>query len=775
MRKVGSSDTSITSRQTQSPDRELERLWGMVQASLDQSFDAGAYAADRSMLLQRLAGMSETEIDAFAVRMLEERPTAQDSEHGQVLLSKLAKLIEPFNDTHAKRLTKLAEIKNTTVDQLERDPDLMRAVRMESLYAMKRKPVYVGVVNALLGQDQQARRALDALGLSGAEVAANFSGFAARLLQTQGTSQKDLEFVSVGNADLNDAIMAVRTAQVFGPPSDKSELRVMATMPTWAAERPEWIGSMVDAGMTTMRINCAHDNPDIWLAHVQNFKAAAPEGTILQDLPGPKLRTGHNKILGHGLKVKVEKHALTGTRDKQGTPIELRFDLAQGRPASETGEPPQIPLNVSEDKLAQLESAHNAAQAAGKKLRLMAHDSVKVKKGKIEANRDCPIIVDSLIKEGDRIVGVRGRLRKTTYFNPDTSVEIRTGKAGRPAVVGQVGALPEVPQDVVVKDGDLLLIKASPEQQGLNAEDAPDGVATIGCQLPEALAQVKVGQDRVFLDDGKIPGLVEKYSHNAKGEVDGIYVRIGESAILDEPVSDRTYAIKERKGINLPDTPLVLDPLTEQDKVALPFVMEHADMIAYSFVQTAEDVNNLVAEATKIAKSRGLRSPEDIKSWFSEKTIVLKIETDKSLDNLVDMISAVREAGFKASVMLARGDLAVEKIPEGSRSPINLGQVTDRVAGVCEALRCPVIYATQLMETMMKKGRINRSESFDMASASATFASVMLNKGDGQNEAMVVREFHRAAQKYGRSPELMEALASQADQANQDLDTLLRS
>jgi hypothetical protein len=138
------------------------------------------------------------------------------------------------------------------------------------------------------------------------------------------------------------------------------------------------------------------------------------------------------------------------------------------------------------------------------------------------------------------------------------------------------------------------------------------------------------------------------------------------------------------------------------------------------------------------------------------------------------MIRAVRAAGFKASVMFARGDLAVEKIPDGSRSPITLGRVTERVAAICDALGCPLIYATQLMESLMKKGRINRSESFDMSAASAAFAAVMLNKGNGANEPLVVGEFHRAARKFGRVSQMFETLMADGA-ANQDLSALLRA
>lgn len=752
-----------------SNDPELARLRALVQQHVDPDFDEAAYRSDRNRLVETLMGLSEPEQRDVAEHLRSTGALTPTRHHVQALLGRIDNVMGPLEAEVNKRLERIASAENTPVEQLREHPELLRAVRMEALLAVRRQPGMYEQVRGLLGQDPIAARALDALGLTASEVASNFDGTVAKLLSLEGVS--GLDFVQAGDADLSATLLTARTNQIFGPPSDASDLRVMVTMPTWATERPEWVQRLVGAGMTVMRVNCAHDDPSVWAAHVKAFRAACPTGTVLQDLPGPKLRTGRNAITGHGLKVKVEKDPVLGARDKAGTPIELRFDLEVGRP-QDGEQPAQIPLTLSPDRQRLLVDAVNGSK---KNVRLMCHDALRPDgDGELQATRNRPLVVEGLIEEGGRIVGVRARAKKTTFFNPNTSVELRTGQPGRPPVIGSIGDLPEVRDDVKVKDGDLLLIRGNADQVGMNA-DHPDanGVATIGCQLPEAIPQVRPGRDRVFIDDGKVPGLVERFEKDKSGNVTGIYVRVGESAILDQAPTDHVYGIKEGKGINLPDTPLDLDPLTAQDRAALPFIMEHADIVAYSFVQTADDVHQLVDEARSIAKQRGLKNEREIRDWFAQKTICLKVETDKSLDNLVEMIRAVRAAGFKATVMFARGDLAVEKIPDGSRSPITLGRVTERVAAICEALGCPMIYATQLMESLMKKGRINRSESFDMSAASAAFAAVMLNKGNGESEPLVVGEFHRAASKFGRVPELFEAL-TRPGELNDDLASLLR-
>src|SRR5690606_39838836 len=99
------------------------------------------------------------------------------------------------------------------------------------------------------------------------------------------------------------------------------------------------------------------------------------------------------------------------------------------------------------------------------------------------------------------------------------------------------------------------------------------------------------------------------------------------------------------KGINLPDTDLNLLALTVKDLADLPFVAEHADMIDYSFVSRADDVDALHQQLDEL----GGRRPG----------IVLKIETRRAFERLPEVIlEAMHEES--AGIMIARGDLAVE-------------------------------------------------------------------------------------------------------------------
>ena len=77
---------------------------------------------------------------------------------------------------------------------------------------------------------------------------------------------------------------------------------------------------------------------------------------------------------------------------------------------------------------------------------------------------------------------------------------------------------------------------------------------------------------------------------------------------------------------------------------------------------------------------------------------------------------------YPAGIMIARGDLAVECGWE------RLAEVQEEILWLCEAAHIPVVWATQVLETLAKKGRPSRAEITDAAMAQRADC-VMLNKG----------------------------------------------
>jgi pyruvate kinase len=176
--------------------------------------------------------------------------------------------------------------------------------------------------------------------------------------------------------------------------------------------------------------------------------------------------------------------------------------------------------------------------------------------------------------------------------------------------------------------------------------------------------------------------------------------------------------MKPQKGINLPDTALGLSPLTTKDKQDLTTVIECADMIGYSFLSQPEDIE-LIEEA--IARSGVRESPLGL---------VAKIERPEAVRNLPDLI-AHADGRRPLGVMIARGDLAAEIGFE------RLAEMQEEILWVCEAASVPVIWATQVLEDLVKEGTPSRGEMTDAAMA-ARAECVMLNKGPVVGEAVGV-------------------------------------
>ena len=223
-----------------------------------------------------------------------------------------------------------------------------------------------------------------------------------------------------------------------------------------------------------------------------------------------------------------------------------------------------------------------------------------------------------------------------------------------------------------------------------------DGPPQIGCTLAAALPQLRPGAE-VWIDDGKL-GLIVR-SVSAAGAL---------LSVTDAPA--KGFKLKPEKGINFPTTDLNVVPLTDKDYADLDFVAQHADMVGYSFVQQAEDVTLLIEELRARATAER-PSP----------ALVLKIETRRAVRNLPDMI--VRAAGaLPTAVMIARGDLAVELGYQRT------AEIQEEMLWLCEAAHVPVIWATQVLESLAKDGVPTRGDVTDAAMGSRA-ECVMLNKG----------------------------------------------
>jgi pyruvate kinase len=290
--------------------------------------------------------------------------------------------------------------------------------------------------------------------------------------------------------------------------------------------------------------------------------------------------------------------------------------------------------------------------------------------------------------------GCWAELGKTAYIVPGTTLLHKHGKPDDSEC--RIGTLPPGENVLTLQKGDTLILTRDLKPGRPATYDSAGKMlspAKIGCTLPEVFDDVRAGEP-IWFDDGKIGGVIEKV------EQARVIVRITQDHV-------KPLKLRADKGINLPESKLRLAAMTAKDIEDLPFVAQHADIVELSFANSAQDVESLQQQLAIL----GTRQP----------AIVRKIETRRGFENLPDMLLTAMRAPF-CGVMIARGDLAVECGFE------RLAEVQEEILWLCEAAHVPVIWATQVLETLAKEGRPSRAEITD-AAMGLRAECVMLNKG----------------------------------------------
>ncbi|HWT81286.1 MAG TPA: pyruvate kinase, partial [Candidatus Methylomirabilis sp.] len=283
---------------------------------------------------------------------------------------------------------------------------------------------------------------------------------------------------------------------------------------------------------------------------------------------------------------------------------------------------------------------------------------------------------------------------QTAYVTSGLELELQRG--GAPVLRSRISELPPKPQALLLSAGDRLKVLEGEivgQQPVLDDDEGVIEPAMVGCTLPEVFRDAQAGE-RIFFDDGKIAGVIRE-------------VRPGALLVEILSAAGGTAKLRSEKGINLPDTDLRLPALTDKDIRDLEFVAQHGDMVALSFVQRPEDIKQLNRELKRLNAQR--------------LGTILKIETQRAFRSLPQLLlTAMQEP--PVAVMVARGDLGVEVGFE------RLSEVQEEILWICEAAHVPVIWATQVLESLAKGGMPSRAEVTDAAMASRA-ECVMLNKG----------------------------------------------
>jgi pyruvate kinase len=526
-------------------------------------------------------------------------------------------------------------------------------------------------------QEQLAALGLSSLGRTEAHVLSAVRAVVNVLAGLSGSERTPQMGNRVCEREEGRRLLNRNTELLLGPAPERRNVRIMVTMPSEAATDYELVRDLVAGGMNCMRINCAHDDEQAWSAMIRNLRKAEAETgkrcKVEIDVAGPKLRTG---------------------------PIEAGPAVVKYRPKRDAfgrvKAPARIWLTSSEDPEASPGGADACLPVPEKWLS-------KLKRG------DSIHFVDA--RGAKRSIAVRQALGKSRWAESDKTAYVTPGlwlaaksKDGPGKIRrARVGEIAPKEQSIELKPGDTLILTRSlepgrPAQYNKNNKLISHPV--IGVTLPEFFDSVRQGEP-IWLDDGKIGGVITG-------------VETGRVTVQITQAPRAGAKLGAGKGINVPDTKLSFSSLTEEDLRALEFIVKHADIIGYSFVRTEEDVRCLQAQLEPLgAKNLG---------------IVLKIETRQGFENLPKLLLAAMRS-CAVGVMIARGDLAVECGYQ------RLAEAQEEILWISEAAHVPVIWATQVLESLAKTGMPSRSEITDAAMGERA-ECVMLNKGPYIMEAV---------------------------------------
>ncbi|MEM7548735.1 MAG: pyruvate kinase [Bacteroidota bacterium] len=461
------------------------------------------------------------------------------------------------------------------------------------------------------------------------------------------------------------------TSELFGPEANDRRVRIMVTLPREAAFDIKLIEKLINNGTDCFRINCAHDDPSIWKRMIHNIEKASQK--LKKNLKVAMDLAGP-KIRTGPIKIGAKVRKIIPKRDDMGFVSKPSFLLLVPK-LFEDSPKYAVPLDIEWLSNLNIGDVIEVIDNRGKERKMkVANTSI--------GGVLCHCFDSIFVTEG------------TKFFI------FKNGQK----YSAKIEKLPALENHLLIHKKDFLRLsydQVPGESKLYNSEGALLQDAHISCTYPEVLNYVEPGH-LVFFDDGKIGGkVVEKNK-------EGVSVQVFKA-------KHKGSKLKSDKGINFPDSHLPIESISDKDLEDLGFVTKHADIINLSFINNANDVE---AYFQKISEHTSLEKIG----------IIIKIETREAFNNLSDIILSAMQAP-KIGIMIARGDLAVEVGWD------DIGWVQREILGICNAAQIPVVWATQVLENLAKKGLPSRSEITD-ATQSLKAECVMLNKGLYINEAV---------------------------------------
>jgi pyruvate kinase len=463
-----------------------------------------------------------------------------------------------------------------------------------------------------------------------------------------------------------DDIVAARSRSLLGVRRPGLGAHIVVTLPDDALTDTRLIESLLRAGMSVARINCGQNTSEVWKAVIDNVRRASRTTGV----PCRILMDLSGPKLRTGKMMRGPRIIrIRPDRDELGRttkPAKVWLGAAAGDPGFAY---PVLPVSPKWLQTLRFGSRISFVDLRGKKRSLIVGRAFRG--GRFALVHDTALLqTGTVLKYTDP----RGK-RHTTHLD----------------------VLPCIEAKIELKPGDTLRIHKAflpGESARRDARGRCTEPAHISCTMPEVFGCVRRGEPVVF-DNGIAEGIITRTMK------DEFLVRI-------HKISGASAKLRAEKGINLPRTRLRTTGLTAKDRKDLRFTAKYADLVSLSFIRNPSDVHALVDALARLkSKKPGM---------------IVKIETLQAAQQLCAIFLAAMRYP-RTGIMAARGDLAVEAGWE------SLPGLQESLSRMCDAAQLPFLVATQILETMTRKGIRSRAEIIDAAGA-ARGQGILLNKGD---------------------------------------------
>ncbi len=326
-----------------------------------------------------------------------------------------------------------------------------------------------------------------------------------------------------------------------------------------------------------------------------------------------------------------------------------------------------------------------------------------------------PEVIRQLIANGVRVFRINFSHGEFSDHDPliDNVRKAEKETGVHVAILGDLSG-PKIRVGRVIEEG--VMLKEGEQCQFVKGE-VVTGTAgfekTFSSTFPAFIEEVRTGE-KILLDDGNVELKVISREGSGKNTLLRCEVVVGGS-------------VTSSKGINLPDSDLSVDALTEKDVRCVHYAVEKKmDYLALSFVRRAEDLRKLKKLLVTLeARPRDIEAiPVFASSVFPPVSInnlipvICKIEKPQAIKNLEEILEETD------GVMVARGDLGVE---------MDLAEVAllqKKIVHLCKEYGKPVIVATQMLQSMIDAPVPTRAEVSDIANAIFDGADALMLSGE---------------------------------------------